>query len=332
MKYSEIANTLIIHKSSDYVNFKKYIDYKNSNKINKLSYILHDYLMIASCDRMDDDKRETNIRINNYNLNNIYEFEEWIQKEDYRFPRLKNLIDLYELRELHFAFQKLFSRGLIAPDRIYANSISVQYPVHQQMLSLPYAYVKLLSYLKKQHQVKNAIINKIKNLDVMLRKKYKKFNKNQLLDLLVDKQVKPYDLKKINYKSPIFKLIIKELTNYELPELIDMIINKYNKESKDYFENTYDDFFAELQSLSEEYLEDQILSSEDIDESKKEAVNYKALQRNDFEKEPKITINDLLYNQPIESEYDLPGKKDVRLPKKTEKLSDLNVKKKIMEL
>jgi len=219
--FQRLAYCLLQHKNHQFVSFNSY--FKDTPKIHfQVINALYQELLISECHRPDTYNKSTAIAHYNLNPYLLSDFKTWIIKDSTGFPRLHHLLDLYTNEQLFNAFQELTHKGFIK-SHIYKKSIYLLYPVLNQFLPLTYAYIKLLYHIKKLYELKNNIIDTIKDTNTLkteLKQKYNNYNKEQLIDILINTDIdKIQKLKKhqIDKNSILFQSIISQLTNYVIP-------------------------------------------------------------------------------------------------------------------
>jgi len=295
MDYSSMASLLLKSKSIEYVQYYKYFKCFESNKRNKDNkllrtiYHLHDQLILSICDRAPSNEKNIFLKTYGYNLANLDEFVEWLKDDTYFYPNLEFMLDIYSPEELAYAFNLLIKINMITTGHFYVSTIAINFPVNNKVLPICYAYFSLITYYKKRKRIKNDILDAIKNSKGLLRKKYESMTKANLIELILDNQINMIEFDKISPKSPIFQLIIKELTEYVLPsgmynylkEMTPKAIRKKQKEA--FIEDSYEDFFSELQDIALDYLDEH-----------KDELHLKDFVKNDKAPDENILLTDNL--------------------------------------
>ena len=256
--YQKLCYSLLHHKNHQFVSFNSY--FKNTPAIHlQCINTLYNELLIIECNRPDSIRRDTAINHYNFNPYLLSDFKNWIITDNTGFPRLNHLLDFYTNEQLFNAFQELTHKNFIK-SHTYKKSIYLLYPVLNQFLPLTYAYVKLLYHIKKLYQLKNGIIDTIKDTETLKKELYDKYNKldkESLIDKLVNNDIEKIGhLKKseINKNSILFQSIIEQLKNYVLPLALQTYLKPldnslYNNQSKIDFNDLLNNDFKNISNI-----------------------------------------------------------------------------------
>ena len=247
------------------------------SNLTKTADLLYDSLLISNCDRVIDSKKDIFISHHGYDLFNKSEFKSWLCDDDYYYPNLSKLLIFNPpsssatsaLTELHHAFLYLQSLNLIQVTNGSYGILKIFYPINDKLLPLVYAYISLLSHYKKRKRLETDIIDTIKKTPKLLKKKYNKLTKKELIQELIARDIDTLekennkDIDKIRKTAPIFKEIMQELTNYVIPQALQTYLEPYKK-GKDLYtiQDAFNDFFEEITEEMEdvkEYKEDNII-------------------------------------------------------------------------
>lgn len=268
-----ISTYLIKNKNIPEVNFLSYLtsvstllNYSKENlnkhktKLIKDSNYLYDCLLMSQLYQLENSHSPNDFRSINssqiffytkpYDIYILSEFKDWLSLNKPHYPNLPALFSIYTPKELHMAFLYLKSANLFIGNN-YSNTISLSYPITGILYSLTDAYKELQTLLKKHRQLTKDIISTVKSLPALRKKEllslYSKLSQQELLDalipIIVNLETKPID--NITKESPLFKLILSELTNYTLPKAL----NTYLKPDK--IKEKPLDLYAEIQRILE---------------------------------------------------------------------------------
>ena len=305
-EYNNVAMALLQNKSSEYVEYYKYFKFIEDKSLLRTVFYLHNELIISVCNRASGDVIDISLRHLKLNLGIVSDFKEWLLKDDYMFPKMAHVLEIYDVKELHSAFHVLHKAKMVMPSNLYVSSIVVQYPVLGKVLPVVRAYMKLLHRFKIQKSLESDLIESIKNTPVMLKKKYSKFTKKELIEFIINKQIKEYDLKNINKRSPLFSLIVQELVKYRLPEAMLTYLRPYLKDQKSFIQNEFQNFFDEIK--------DEIMDEELSDVFKEPVLIKQEIKRIDNEVDEEVSANDLLKNiEIIKNKNKNKSKKDKKV-------------------
>lgn len=267
-----ISSYLLKNKNIPEVNFSKYLTSvtslihsskqlkNNKPKLIKDSNYLYDLLLVSQLQKIENPNSNNSsgsLQTNStyfytkpFNIYILSEFKEWLNCNKPSYPNVPTS-SIYTYKELHSALLYLKSANLISGTN-YTNTISLSYPVSGILYSLTDAYKELQTLLKKHKQLNKDIIQTIKSLPALRKKEllglYSNLSQQELLDtlipLIVSLETKPVD--NISTDSPLFKLILSELTNYTLPKAL----NSYLKPDK--IKEKPLDLYAEIQRILKE--------------------------------------------------------------------------------
>ena len=243
--YGHVCSTLLANKSSDFVRYNDFFRDIKNKAFKRIVIYLHEQLIISVCNRSKGYQKNITLRYVGYNISKQSEFKNWLKCDSYMYPRMQHVFDLYSSTELKKAFEYLYKVNLVEKGNYYASTVNIKFPIGFKILPLVYCYMSLMSKFKKAKQIKNEILETLTNTPEMLKLKYEDYTKDELIDIIVSKQINRYELSKVNSNSPFFKMIIRELIDYKLPEALMTYLKYYNKDDKFFIENVYNNFFAE---------------------------------------------------------------------------------------
>jgi len=284
--YKSISNILLNCKRNPFVDYEFHFRDKDI-EFKRLLYYLHDQLIISVCNRVNATDKNISLRYTGYNLTSISDFKKWLKCDNYLYPRMSYCFDLYTGKELKKAFDELYKMNLIEKGSFYASTIAVNYPIKDRILPVVYAWFSLISKLKKSKKIKNDIIESILKTPEMLRNKYETYTKDQLINIIINRQIKRYDLKKMHRESPLFQLIIKDLIDKKLPNALQTYLKYHNKNDDFFIEETYNQFFAKESKSNNMKFNDDLIEIKDDDEDDKIDIDIQ------------VTKEELINAQPI---------------------------------
>lgn len=288
--YAQISQALIKHKSNKFVKLFDFFVSSQNIGLNRTAIQLYDQLIIAACNRPNGALVDIYVSHIGLNIKRLKDFKKWLYEDKPMYPRIDYMLELYSAKELYDAFHLLIKLELIESSTYKSSSIILKYPIENKMLPLVYAYNALLYRFKIENKLNKDVTELIKSTPILLKKKYSKLSKEQLIDLIIEKQISPIELKKITKHSQIFKSLMYELTNYIIPNALATYLKPYHEEKIFNIEDSFNDFFDEIRKTEN-------LTNEDI--KKINIIKDETNKTN--KKEEKINIEPLVHKDELNS-------------------------------